>query len=256
MGLVAFMMDGKARKASGGVLGLMASFVFEVIVSALLAPIMMLVQTGAISEILLRRDAGWKPQRRDDGGLPLRDLIHRHRWHVVSGVALALAALADSWVLLAWMSPAVTGLVLAVPISAMTGSAPVGRFIRRLGLLRTPEETHPPAIRQRMVEVRPAYEAAVERAPDLARIVADPTLKRQHLALVDRLGDRPRGKVDPIAALAAAKVAEAETIEEAISFLDSKERATLIATPRLVEALARLPRRAENRPAGPAAVRA
>lgn len=244
MGLVAFIADGKARRASGGFLGLIFSFLFEVVVSALVAPIMMLVQTGAISEILLRRDAGWKPQRRDDGGLPIRDLLHRHRWHVVSGVALALAALADSWVLLAWMAPAVTGLVLAVPISALTGSSAVGRVVRRLGLLRTPEESHPPAIRQRMMEVRPAYEAAVERAPDLVRVVSDPQLKRQHLALVDRLGDRPRGKVDPTAALAAAKIAEAESVEEAVSFLDNRERATLIATPRLVEALARLPRRA------------
>lgn len=242
MGLLAFMTDGRDRRAAGGVLGLLASFVFEVIVSALVAPIMMLVQTGAIMEILLRRDAGWKPQRRDDGGLPLRDLIHRHRWHVVSGVALALAAIADSWVLLAWLSPAVTGLVLAVPISALTGSAPVGRAIRRIGLLRIPEEAEPPAIRRRMAALRPAYEAAVERAPDLVGIVADPALKRQHLALVDRLGDRPRGKVDPIAALAAAKIAEAETVEEAVGFLDAKERATLIATPRLVEALSRLPR--------------
>ncbi len=50
-------------------------------------------------------------------------------------------------------------------------------------------------------------------------------MKRQHLALVDRLGDRPRGKVDPTAALAAAKIAEAETVEEAVSFLDNRASA-------------------------------
>lgn len=242
MGLAAFMMDTRARKASGGVLGLFASFLFEVVVSALIAPVMMLVQTGAISEILMRRDAGWKPQRRDDGGLPVRELVHRHRWHVISGLALALAAWADSWVLLAWLSPAVAGLILAVPISGLTGSSAVGRRIRALGLLRTPEETSPPAIRQRMAEARPSYEAAVDRTPDLVRVVTDPVWKRQHLALVDRLGERPRGKVDPTAALAAAKIQEAETVEEAVSFLDAKERATVIATPRLVETLARLPR--------------
>jgi len=242
MGLAAFMMDSKARKASGGFLGLIASFLFEVVVSALIAPVMMLVQTGAISEILMRRDAGWKPQRRDDGGLPIRDLVHRHRWHVISGLALALAAWADSWVLLAWLSPAVTGLILAVPISGLTGSSAVGRRIRALGLLRTPEETSPPAIRLRMAEARPSYEAAVDRTPDLVRVVTDPVWKRQHLALVDRLGERPRGKVDPTAALAAAKIQEAETVEEAVAFLDARERATVIATPRLVETLSRLPR--------------
>ncbi|WP_210215632.1 glucans biosynthesis glucosyltransferase MdoH [Mongoliimonas terrestris] len=246
MGLIAFMLDSKARKASGGVLGLLGSFLFEVIVSALIAPIMMLIQTGAISEILMRRDAGWKPQRRDDGGLPVIDLIHRHRWHMISGIALAAAALADSWVLLAWLSPAVAGLVLAVPISALTGSAPVGRAIRRLGLLRTPEESAPPEIRGRMEAVRPAYETALDRTPDVVRLVSDPAWRRAHLALVDKLPDRPRGKVDPLSALVAAKIAEADTVEEAVSFLDRREIAAAIATPKLVEALARLPiRRAE-----------
>ncbi|WP_181701464.1 glucans biosynthesis glucosyltransferase MdoH [Chthonobacter albigriseus] len=243
MGLVAFMLDTKARKASGGVVGLIFSFLFEVVVSALIAPIMMLIQTGAIMEILMRRDAGWKPQRRDDGGLPLRDLVHRHRWHVISGLALALAATADSWVLLAWLSPAVTGLLLAVPISALTGSASVGRAVRRLGLLRTPEETNPPPIRTAMSPIRTALQAALDRTPDLVRVATDPAWRRQHLALVDRLSDRPRGKVDPVAALVAAKISEAETVEEAISFLDVKERSTLVATPRLVEAIARLPMR-------------
>jgi membrane glycosyltransferase len=44
-------------------------------------------------------------------------------------------------------------------------------------------------------------------------------------------------------------VAEAETVEEAISFLDKRERAALIATPRLIESLSRLPRQAMLRPA-------
>lgn len=246
MGLIAFMADGRLRRASGGYLGLTGSFLFEAVVSALIAPIMMLIQTGAISEILMRRDAGWKPQRRDDGGLPIRDLVHRHRWHVLSGIALALAAVADSLVLLAWLAPAVLGLVLAVPISALTGSSAVGRIVKRAGFLRTPEETEPPRIRRLMTMLRPVYRAAVDNRPDLVTMVTDPLWRRQHLALVDRLGERPRGKVDPVAALAAAKIAEAETVDEAVGFLDSKERATVIATPRLVEALSRLPRAARS----------
>ena len=48
------------------------------------------------------------------------------------------------------------GMLLAVPISSLTGSLGVGRFIRRLGLLRTPEEADVPAIRLGMEKVRPA----------------------------------------------------------------------------------------------------
>lgn len=253
MGLAAFLMDGRARRAAGGTLGVLGSFVFEVVASALIAPIMMLIQTGAVGEILMRRDAGWKPQRRDDGGLPVRDLIHRHRWHVIAGIALVAAALADSWVLLAWLSPTALGLVLAVPISALTGSAAVGRVIRRAGLLRTPEEAEPPSVRHRMEAALPPYRDALARVPDVAAIATDPVLRRQHLALVDRVPARPRGEVNPTMAVVAAKIAEAETVEEAVSFLDSREKAALIATPRLLELLSRLPRAEEPVPAGAAA---
>lgn len=245
LGLIAFLFSGKERKASGGIFGLLASFLFEALVSALIAPIMMLIQTGAVMEIVLRRDAGWKPQRRDDGGLPLKDLIVRHRWHVISGVALAWAAVADSWILFAWLSPAILGMLLAVPISGLTGSNPVGRFIRRIGLLRIPEESMPPAIQGRMNEARPAYAEAVAAAPNLVDIVSDADLLMQHLALIDRMAPRPPGRVDPVSALALAKVGEAATIAEAVSFLDAKERATLIATPRILEALAAKPVRPE-----------
>ncbi len=37
--------------------------------SALLAPIMMLVQAGHVLHILFGFDTGWKPQRRDDGSI-------------------------------------------------------------------------------------------------------------------------------------------------------------------------------------------
>ncbi len=241
LGLLAFFLQPRERKASGGILGLVLSFLFEVVVSALIAPIMMLIQTGAVTEIVMRRDAGWKPQRRDDGGLPLSDLFVRHRWHVLAGIALAWAAIADSWVLFAWLSPAILGMIFAVPISGLTGSTAIGRGVKWLGLLKIPEETLRPAIQSRMDEARPAYVEAVATAPNLVDIVADPDLLMQHLALIDRMAPRPPGRVDPVSALALAKIGEAETIEEGVSFLDAKERATLIATPRILEALAQKP---------------
>lgn len=241
LGIVSFMLNRGERRAAGGSIGLILSFLFEVVVSALVAPIMMLIQTGAVAEIVMRRDAGWKPQRRDDGGLPLSALIARHKWHVLSGCLLAWAAIADSWVLFAWLSPAIVGMVLAVPISAATGSLAIGRFIRRIGLLRTPEEKELPPIRLRMETARPAYETAVAAAPHVVDVIADPVWKLRHMALIDRVRPRPRGAPDPVAALVAGKIAEAETVEEAVSFLDKRERATLIATPRLLDALSAKP---------------
>jgi membrane glycosyltransferase len=243
LGLLTFAAHGASRRASGGVFGLIASFIFEVIVSALIAPIMMLMQTGAVMEILLGRDTGWRPQRRDDGGLPLRDLLSRHKWHVLSGILLALAAATDSVDLLLWLAPAILGLLLAVPLSAWTGSVPAGRMVRRLGLLAIPEETSPPEIHLSAQELRSVYEDAVAKAPTLAEVIAAPELRARHLALADGPPQRPRGSVDQNEAVAAAKIAEAASVEEAISYLTQKERSTLLAAPALVHALARLPLR-------------
>ena len=106
---------------------------------------------------------------------------------------------------------------------------------------RTPEEADVPAIRLGMEKVRPAYQAVCDKAPSIIDIVADPIWRVRHLAIVDRMAPRPRGRVDPTSALVSAKISEAITINEAVGFLDSKERATLIATPHLLESLAYKP---------------
>jgi membrane glycosyltransferase len=67
-------------------------------------------------------------------------LIYRHRWHMLVGALLGYAAVLDSLTLLAWMSPALIGLWLAVPLSAMTGSERLGLWVKRLQILATAEE--------------------------------------------------------------------------------------------------------------------
>ncbi|WP_018183281.1 glucans biosynthesis glucosyltransferase MdoH [Kaistia granuli] len=240
LGLVAFLRNRDDRRTVGG-FRTIASFLFEILISALVAPVMMLVHTGAILSILLGRDSGWKPQRRDDGGVPLRDLIARHRWHFLIGIALLFAASLDSWVLVAWLSPALLGLLLVVPVSGWTGSNRVGRFIRRMGLLRTPEEVDPPTVARNAAAIRPVYEAAVESAPDLVAIASDDKLRTVHLALIDAVPERKPGKVEAVEALSAAKIDDAASIAEAVSFLTPQERAMVMATPALLSRLSALP---------------
>ena len=240
LGLISFLRNRTDRRKVGG-FRTIASFLFEIIISALVAPVMMLVHTGAIVSILLGRDSGWKPQRRDDGGVPIRSLILRHRWHFLLGVALLFAAWLDSLVLVAWLSPAILGLLLVVPVSGWTGSNKIGRAVRRLGLLRTPEEVDPPAVAIAAAAARPAYERAVAEAPDLAAIAANETLRATHLALTDAVPPRPRGKIDPLEAQAIAKIEEADSIKEAVSFLTPQERAMVMATPALLGRLSSLP---------------
>jgi membrane glycosyltransferase len=125
----------------------------EIVLSSLIAPVMMLMQSVAVLGIATGRDAGWKAQRRDDGSIPFRELVRRHRTHTLCGVVLAGVAYSVSPVILAWMSPVVLGLVLAIPVSALTGWPALGMAVHRLGLLATPEETAPPAVLQRANEL-------------------------------------------------------------------------------------------------------
>src|SRR5215813_6137277 len=152
-GYILLWKDRQTMRCWGGVLRTGISVLVEIILSSLIAPVMMLMQSTQVLGIMTGRDAGWKAQRRDDGSIPFRELVRHHRSHTLCGVLLAIVAYSVSPVLLAWMSPIVLGLVLAIPVSAITGWPALGQAVRRLGLLRTPEEIALPAVLQRANEL-------------------------------------------------------------------------------------------------------
>ncbi len=241
-GLLAALLDGPTRRASGGAIALILSALFESVLSALLAPIMMLIQSGSVFQILAGRDTGWNPQRRDDGTIPLRDIIRRHRAHVVLGAV----ALGTGWLispsLVAWMSPTIAGLLLAVAISWASGQLPIGLWLKRWGLLVTPEETHPPHIA--IAANALATELASEDEADtdaLRALHADPALRALHELYLPPAARRKRGEINPDRAMAEAKLNDAETIEDAVRWLAPKERMVVLHDRALIALLARLP---------------
>ena len=169
---------------------------------------MMLVQTGSVIQILTGRDSGWSAQARDADRVPWSLLWRFHRRHILIGLLLGLAAGAISWRLLAWMSPALVGLILAVPLSAFMGSAAAGRWLLRLGLLETPEELDPPPLAA--AADRDAAELRERcRVPDgLAGLLADPEAYRRHLAWLDPPTSRQPGQSDAALASALLKLAD------------------------------------------------
>lgn len=242
LGLISFMLDSPSRKQAGGLFKVMLSFVVEMIVSALIAPVMMLIHTGAVSSILLGQDSGWNPQRRDDGRIPWKDLWLRHRWHVIGGIILGVSAYVISFDVLAWLSPAIIGMVLAVPLSSWTGSNRIGRAIARCGILQIPEETVQPSIWGDMEANLADYERVLEQTLTLADIASEKEWLNAHLQLTDRYEPRQAGDVEAIDATAAIKIADAQSIEQAVQFLTAKEQARVQNTPALMQALAALPR--------------
>lgn len=141
MGLI--LADPAKRKAFGGGYRLFKSTLSEMAFSVLLAPIMMFQQTQAVLNTLIGRKVSWKGQRRGDGVEAWGDAISNYGTIVVMGVVWALVAQQLAPDLLAWMSPVLIGLFLAVPLAVLTSQPTVGAMAKRKGWFLTPEETEP-----------------------------------------------------------------------------------------------------------------
>jgi membrane glycosyltransferase len=253
LGLALGLIQGTTRRNAGGALRLLASALFEIIMSALLAPIMMLIQAGHVMHFVFGLDTGWDPQRRDDGSIPFKDIVRRHRSHVALGVLSLVAGLSISPSLVAWMSPTILGLILAIFLSWGTGLRGAGVALRRAGLLVTPEEriTPPVVARANFLAGERAHLDA-EGPKGLYLLHADPRFRAFHVASLPRQQKRRNGNISPEWALAGAKLSDAETIDEAIAWLQPKERMAILLDPALIAHLARLPKERPGAEAAPA----
>jgi membrane glycosyltransferase len=215
---------------------------FEIIMSALLAPIMMLIQTGHVMHFVFGFDTGWVPQRRDDGSIPFGAIVARHRSHVALGILALVAGLSISPSLVAWMSPTILGLILAIFLSWGTGLLSVGLALRRAGLLMTPEEHKTPPVVARANQFAADFAALVAKnLPGLYALHADPQFRAFHVACLPRRLGRRNGNISPEWALADAKLSDAETIAEALSWLTPKERMAILQDHSLIARMALLP---------------
>jgi membrane glycosyltransferase len=239
LGLIRALMSRRIRRGSGGVIGVGASFLLEVILSALYAPILMLIQCRHVFEVFMGRDSGWKPQRRDSGGTTWSDAWHYHKRHMFMSCVTAVIVWFLSPPLLAWLSPALLGLFLAVPLSRASGSEWLGRILSRLALLRTPEEVEMPAlVARRQQLVRLSLALPEDGLRHLARN------RESRLAHINGNLARPpdpRGKPDPHTFTAEQKLKDARSLDEALAWLTAIERVEVAGDARLLNQLALLP---------------
>jgi membrane glycosyltransferase len=197
LGLGIALLDTRTRRGSGGTIALIASTIVEIIISAAFAAIMMLIQSGSVAQILSGRDTGWNPQRRDDGSIPLASIARRHRAHTLLGVITLFAAMLISPSLVIWMSPTIFGLIFSIPLSWASGNLSLGLGMRRMGLLRTPEETSPPPVVGRANAL--AAELALtggDHDDGLQAIWADAALRAAHESFLAESPRRRRAHED------------------------------------------------------------
>lgn len=143
IGVMASLADPKVRAGCGGAPRLIVSSLVEIVLSAILAPIQMVMQSHQVWEVVAGRDSGWSRQRRTESTTPWPTLILRHRAHMAIGLATALFLWLLSPVLLVWLSLPLLGLSMAPLLSRLSGSVATGLLLRSAGLLLTPEESAP-----------------------------------------------------------------------------------------------------------------
>jgi membrane glycosyltransferase len=151
------------------------------------------------------------------------------------------------------MSPTILGLILAIFLSWGTGLRGAGVALRRAGLLVTPEEriTPPVVARANFLAGERAHLDA-EGPKGLYLLHADPRFRAFHVASLPRQQKRRNGNISPEWALASAKLSDAETIDEAIAWLQPKEPMAILLDPALIAHLARLPKERPGAEAAPA----
>ena len=238
LGLLRALLSKRIRACGGGAVGICASFTLEVVLSALYAPILMLIQSRYVFEILMGRDSGWKAQRRDGGG-SWAESWSFHKRHMLVSCVTAVIVWFLSPALLAWVSPALLGLFLSVFLSRASGSERIGRALARVALLRTPEEADRPAL---VLRRQALLEGAALLPDDGLRFLArDAAARAAHVVRNLPRPKDPRGHPDPHALTAEQKLLDARSLEEALDWLTPLERVQVASADRLLERLALLP---------------
>jgi membrane glycosyltransferase len=213
--------------------------VAETVLSALYAPIMMMMQVRQISEIFVGQDSGWATQSRKHSRTPWGRLFRRHWLQTLAGVLVAGVLLFVSPPLFLWMAPALAGLVLALPLSAASGSTVLAKVTRFLGLLTVPEELAVP----RVIALRDEAEVRLKELLEgvsIERLLSDELARQRHFAAVMPRPPATRGHPDVMFITARAKLGDAETAVEALGWLSPPERLAVLGDRDLFYALVRL----------------
>ena len=241
-GLILALFRKAERQAAGGGVMLTLSALIEIIASALMAPILMVIQSGAVVQIVFGRDTGWNPQRRDDGSIPFRDIVRRHRLQTGLGLLTGISAFLIAPSLAGWMSPTIIGLVLAIPISAASGMLSIGLALKRWGFLMTPEEAAPPPIATRAnLLMQDFAQLGFDEDNGLRAVHSDEDLRQFHLAELPPGAPRQRGAIQPERAIAEARIRDAESADDVIAFIQPKEAMALLGDRGLIALFAQLP---------------
>ncbi|NOD62795.1 MULTISPECIES: glucans biosynthesis glucosyltransferase MdoH [unclassified Ruegeria] len=156
LGVLALPLSGVRYSDFGGARKFLTSFLAEVLLSILYAPILMVQQMIAVFRTAFGIQRGWSPQARDGGSYGLGTLVLCHALETISGIALSVGIL--SGLVSIWLAPIAISLALAIPLSALSGVS-AGTARRMVGMR---EDFSEPAITRSARRYRDELKRLVE----------------------------------------------------------------------------------------------
>lgn len=171
LALGTILADRAQARGFGGRLHLVASAAIEQGAAFLTTPVFLVFYVSYVLALVRGKTVRWEAQARDDRGVSWQEAWARLRGPFAVGVVWlgSLLPLGAAW--LAWASPMLAGLLLAMPVAVLGSRTSYGRALRRAGLLLTQEDIRPPAILRRTQQaavapmpapLRPALEGLLQ----------------------------------------------------------------------------------------------
>ncbi len=186
------------RRLLGGAPAIVLSFVLEIVISVLLAPIMMLKQTWFVLSILLGGVIDWRPQRRDSDNSSIMALQRRFLLVQSIGIAAAVAIWFLARPLFWWLLPVCLGPAIAPYLVACLESKAIGDWLRRHNLLLTQEEAGPVTVIERLDQWR--AKLSIPSSKELLQsVLIDPRTQELHIELLQGQYGRCDGTIAAIA---------------------------------------------------------
>jgi membrane glycosyltransferase len=197
----------------GGPIRVLSGVILEKLFSVLTAPVLIWFHTRFVLRNLEGKTVSWNTQTRDRNAGPRWLDTVREYWPLpLVGVGLAALAWSISPNYLAWVSPLLIGLLLAIPVAKVSGGT---YLFRRLFL--TPEELQPPK------ELSARFELKLRDGDQFIHAVLDPFYNAVHVSL-QRERETSSSAVDNYGVSLAAKL-----FEEGPGALSAQERRALLA---------------------------
>ncbi len=145
----------------------LVSVLAEILLTSLLAPVMLMYQSRAVLQVLLRSDGGWPASNRAEGHLSIWQAMGASLWISFFGAATLLAV---SWIspdLTFWLLPVCVPMI-AAPILIAWSSRPLTH-----ALFRVPEETSLPPVVSEYHRIVDRWIAPRRPEPDMMPEMAD-----------------------------------------------------------------------------------